>query len=333
MTICFIIENWEYLKPSTNNTLRIVHEAYLRGHTVTLLSSQSLYVENHVVYGFFKVLLKTKSKIKDPESFHLKAAFEDDFLPLNTMDAIFVRKEPPIDILLLNFLDCVKNECFIINDLDGMRKANNKIYTSVFYDPDNKYLPKTYISKNKVYLRKKMDESSTDKFILKPLNGFGGSGVILLEKSASRNINSLLDYYIGTGHKRNFVIIQEYIESATEGDVRCLMLNGEILGAYKRVPADNEIRANLHAGGHAVKHDLTEAEIGICMFIGKKLVSDGLYFVGIDIIGEKLIEINVLSPGGIVNINRLNNVCLQRNIIDFIEQKVTEKMALKKNLL
>ncbi len=101
-----------------------------------------------------------------------------------------------------------------------------------------------------------------------------------------------------------------------------MMLQGEPIGAMRRVPAANDPRSNVHAGGKVEKHRLTREELRVCKMIGPKLVADGLYFVGLDIIGGKLIEVNVLSPGGIVNINRLNKVKLQKRIIDWLEDTV-----------
>ncbi len=163
---------------------------------------------------------------------------------------------------------------------------------------------------------------------MKPLNGFGGEGVIVIEKSASESFRSLLEFYIGGGNdKSNYVILQEYVEGALEGDVRILMLNGEPIGAMKRIPADNDVRSNIHAGGHEVKHVLSKEEKSLCKHIGPKLVRDGLFFVGLDVINGKLIEVNVLSPGGITRINRLNRVKLQADVIDFIENIVSVKEA------
>ena len=143
-----------------------------------------------------------------------------------------------------------------------------------------------------------IQESNKDKMILKPLDGYGGSGVILLETKAEKSINSLLDFYIN-GQQKNqpkYVILQEYVEGADDGDVRVLMLNGKAIGAMKRIPAANEARANVSTGGTAVKHVLSKQEKLICELVGPKLVADGLYFVGLDIINGKLIEIiNILS--------------------------------------
>ena len=226
---------------------------------------------------------------------------------------------------MLNFLDSITSDILIVNSVEGMRKANNKLYTSTFNDPNNKFLPVTHVSKNKEYLKRVIEESETEKMILKPLAGYGGSGVIVLEKNATFNTNSLLDFYIDGTSGKNYVILQEYIEGADEGDVRVILLNGEPIGAMKRVPAVGDARSNVHAGGTAIKHNLTKEELLICKKIGPSLVADGLYFVGVDIINGKLIEVNVLSPGGIVNINRLNKTKLQKIILDFVADKVGEQ--------
>jgi glutathione synthase len=160
---------------------------------------------------------------------------------------------------------------------------------------------------------------------MKPLNGFGGQGVIVIEKSARQNFKSLLDFYIGSGDASNYVILQEYVTGAENGDVRILMLNGEPIGAMRRVPAGDDVRSNIHAGGKEVKHVLTKEEKALCHAIGPQLVRDGLYFAGLDVINGKLIEVNVLSPGGITRINRLNRVKLQSKVLDFIENVVSAK--------
>ncbi len=121
------------------------------------------------------------------------------------------------------------------------------------------------------------------------------------------------------------MILQEYVEGANEGDVRILMLNGEPIGAMKRVPSGKDVRSNIHAGGQEVKHQLTKEEKALCKALGPQLVRDGLYLVGLDVINGKLIEVNVLSPGGITRINKLNRVKLQKNVLDFIENVVSAR--------
>jgi glutathione synthase len=166
--------------------------------------------------------------------------------------------------------------------------------------------------------------------ILKPLNGFGGSGVILIEKSAMNNITSLLDFYINSSNdgSSNYVILQDYIEGAEQGDIRILMLNGEPVGAMKRVPGNEDHRSNVSAGGSVQRHTLTKAEKALCKQIGPKLVKDGLYFVGIDVIGGKLVEVNVMSPGGITYINKVYKLKekIEEKVVNFLEMKVIDKL-------
>ncbi len=327
MNIAFIIDNWGGIKPESNTTLRVVHEAVSRGFRVGILYPQNLTIRNNVVYGFFKIIQPFNKVPSNFSTFHQKVDFKEQMLPLRGFDAIFVRKDPPIDTTMLNFLDSISGDVFILNSVEGMRKANNKLYTAVFSDTLEDYLPVTYVSKNRDVLKRIIEESDHEKIIMKPLNGYGGSGVIVLEKSAKSNMNSLLDFYVGSGNNKNYVILQEYVEGADSGDVRILLLNGDPIGAMKRVPAKDEVRANVHAGGQVVKHAITKEEMEICRRIKPQLIKDGLHFVGIDIINGKLIEINVLSPGGIVNINRLNKTKLQKLVVDFIEEKVKESEA------
>lgn len=324
MNIAFIINNWGGMDTAKNSTLRLIYESCMRGHRVGILYSEDLTVRDNIVYGFVKLLKEDSFNFTSVKSFHKRVQFEEKMVPLNVFDVMFLRKSPPVDSIMLNFLDSIKDEVFIINDIDGIRKANNKLYTSSFHDPEGEYIPRTYVSKNTAYLKKVIREFNTDKMILKPLDGFGGSGVIVLEKSADKNLNSLLDFYINGKRGKNYVMIQEYIAEAESGDVRVLMLNGEPIGAYNRIPSPEDNRANIKAGGSAASYKLSDRERRICRSIGQKLVKDGIYFAGIDIIGGKLIEVNVLNPGGIVNINKMNKVNLEKSVLNFAEERVAE---------
>lgn len=325
MNICFILYPWDSISPDEDSSIRIIHESFLRGHNVGIIYPNNLTIRESTAFAFVRMINKMDKVPAGIPQFYKKATFKEQLLPLSGFDCIFVRTNPPLDPIMLNFLDSVRDDAFIINDINGLRKANNKLYPAAFADPGNEIIPVTHVSKNKEFLKRVIKESKTDRMILKPLDGFGGSGVIVLEKGAMQNINSLLDFYISGKKDSNYVILQEFVEGAHEGDVRVLMLNGEPIGAYKRVPSTEDVRANIKAGASAVKHNLTKAEKIICKKIGPKLVSDGLYFVGLDIINGKLIEINVCSPGGITRINHFNKTKLQKRIVDFIEEVVHAK--------
>lgn len=325
MNICFILDPWEKLDPEMDSSIRIVHEAASRKHNVGILYPDKLTIRNSITYGFIKKIKKLDKVPANMTSFYKKVSFTEQLLPLSGFDVIFLRTDPPLDPIMLNFLDSIKGDTFIINDIDGLRKANNKLYPAYFEDPKREIIPATHVAKDKDYLKKVIQESPEDKMILKPLDGFGGRGVILIEQSATQNINSLLDFYINSNSGSNYVILQEFVDGAEFGDTRVLMLHGEPIGAYKRVPAKDDLRSNLKVGGSAQKHVLTKKEKYICDKIGKKLVKDGLYFVGLDIINGKLIEINVCSPGGITKINQFNRTKIQKRIIDYVEDVIQMK--------
>jgi len=332
MKVCFLIYPWDRIQPETDSTLRLIHEAARRGHTVAVTTVNSLTIRESVAHAFCNVLKKSDKLSSSPPTFFRQAEFKRSKLPLAGFDVIIMRANPPLDTVALNFLDSVRNDVFIMNDLDGLRIANNKLYPASFSGEAARYIPVTHVSKSHDYLVQVLEESTTEKMIMKPLNGYGGQGVIVVEKRAQQNFRSLLDFYIGSGNG-NYVILQEYVDGAEKGDVRILMLNGEPIGAMRRVPADNDVRSNIQAGGQEVKHALTKQEKDLCRALGPQLVRDGLYFVGLDVIGGKLIEVNVLSPGGITRINRLNRTKLQTQVLDFIEGVVSarELVAERKN--
>ncbi len=324
MKIIFLMYPWDRITPETDSTLRIIHEAALRKMTVAVTTAHRLTIRDSIPYAFCNVLKKRDKLSSSPVSFYKNAEFKRCKLPLAGFDTIVMRTNPPLDSTALNFLDSVRNDVFIMNDLDGLRIANNKLYPASFSGDAARFIPATHVSKSQEYLEQVFEESPNEKMIMKPLNGFGGKGVIVVEKRAQQSFRSLLDFYIGGG-QGNYVILQEYVEGAEHGDVRILMLNGEPIGAMKRVPSSKDIRSNICAGGREVKHNLTREEKALCRALGPQLVRDGLYLVGLDVINGKLIEVNVLSPGGISRINKLNRTKLQKPVLDFIENVVSAR--------
>ncbi|MEM9681397.1 MAG: glutathione synthase [Bacteroidota bacterium] len=329
MNVCFIMYPWENMDPENDTSLALIKECVKRGHGVATCTPANLTIRDSVTNAFCNVVSRMEKVPSNLKAFYKKVELREEMLPLAGFDAIFFRANPPLDPIMLNFLDSVKDDVFIINSLEGMREANNKLYTAAFGDAHSNIIPNTHVSKNKKYLIEQIRESKADKMIIKPLNGFGGSGVILIEKSAMSNINSLLDFYITNNDgSSNYVILQDYIEGADQGDVRILLLNGEPVGAMKRVPGKDDHRSNVTAGGSVQRHSLTKTEKALCKQIGPKLVNDGLYFVGIDVIGGKLVEVNVMSPGGITYINKVYKpkTKVEEKVIDFLESKVLDKL-------
>tara|TARA_B100001115_G_C15833944_1_gene416719 strand:- start:587 stop:1627 length:1041 start_codon:yes stop_codon:yes gene_type:complete len=330
MKICFIMYPWERVDPAQDSTIRIIHECVKRKHEVAITHAANLTIRDSVTLSLCKWINPEEKTTNSIKAFYREINFQTEMSPLNSFDVIFMRDNPPLDNLVLNFLDSIKDEVFIINDVNGLREANNKIYTAAYQDPDRALIPTTHVSKNLDYLLRIIQDSDQEKMIMKPLDGFGGSGVIVIEKSAMHNIRSLLDFYIHREKgKSNYVILQDYIEGAEEGDVRVIMLNGEPIGALRRRPTAGDVRSNISAGGSVEKYRLTKQDKILCQKIGEKLVKDGIYYAGLDLINGKLIEINVLSPGTLKDINRLYKVRLQEKIIDYLEKVVETRRELK----
>ncbi|MFH6603949.1 glutathione synthase [Maribacter algicola] len=327
MNICFLMYPWSEIDAENDTSLALIHECVRRGHGVAICSPANLTIRNSVTNAFCTVINRMDKVPGSLKSFYKQATLREEMLPLAGFDVIFMRANPPLDPIMLNFLDSVKDDVFIMNSLQGLREANNKLYTAAFGDSHSNIIPKTHVSKNKDYLIRQIKESKSDKMILKPLNGFGGSGVILIEKSAMSSIKSLLDFYVtNSDGTSNYVILQEYIAGADQGDVRILLLNGEPIGAMRRIPGTEDHRSNVSAGGSIARHNMTKGEKALCKQIGPKLVKDGLFFVGIDVIGGKLVEVNVMSPGGITYMNKVYKTKIQAKVIDFVESKVMDKL-------
>ena len=321
---------WERVNPKQDSSLRIIHECVSRGHEVAITTPKNLAIRDSVTYAHCNTIVAGKKVTTSVPSFYKNVNFEKQMRPLVEFDVIFMRANPPLDPMVLNFLDSIKDEVFIINTVQGLREASNKIYTAAYHDPNNELIPATHVSKDIDYLTEVIKESTKDKMIMKPLDGYGGSGVIVVEKSAMANIKSLLEFYIERGEKQsNYVILQDYVEGAEDGDVRVLMLNGKPIGALRRRPAQGDARSNISAGGKVEKYTLTKQDKVLCAKIGEKLVRDGIFYAGLDLIGGKLIEVNVLSPGTITDINKLNNTKLQSKIVDYLEEVVAERQSKK----
>lgn len=323
---------WESMNPKQDSTIRLVHECVKRGFDVAITYAKNLTIRDSKTYGYCRTFQKMENVSKSMLLFHRSAVFSKGMRALEDFDVIFMRDNPPLDPLVLNFLDSIKDDTFIMNAIDGLREANNKIYTAAYHDPQKELIPATHVSKNIDYLINTIRESQNDKMILKPLDGYGGKGVIVIEKSAMDNIKSLLDFYINKSKdESNYVILQDYVEGAEDGDVRVLMLNGRPIGAIRRIPPKGDVRSNISAGGSVAKYRLTKEDRQLCNEVGKKLVQDGIFFAGLDIIGGKLIEINVLSPGTITDINRLYGVKIQTKVVDYLETVVTSIRQGKEN--
>jgi glutathione synthase len=215
-------------------------------------------------------------------------------------------------------LEHVHPQTLVVNDPVHVRNAPEKLFVTHFEG----VMPPTLITSERaeiVEFRKRHRD-----IIVKPLFGNGGAGVFHIT-DGDENLNALLELF--TQLYREPVIVQRYIPEIRQGDKRIILIEGQAVGAINRIPAAGEARSNLHVGGTAVKAELTKRDREICEAIGPSLKRRGLLFVGIDVIGDYLTEINVTSPTGLQQINRFDNVRLEERIWDAIEARFRERHA------
>jgi glutathione synthase len=316
------------LDPLKDTTSHLIYECAQREHEIFFLESHDLYIKSNRIRARMKQLTAPPGLSKEEswrrfiQDIHQEKRIFEDIIEL---DAMFTRKNPPMNFRTIDFLQFVKDDVFIINDIQGQIRASSKLYMLNFPE----IIPETHVSRDPLRLRRIIEEFGGD-MIMKPALGFRGTGVIKLSNRDPDNLNSLLSFYVDSTKRyedRNPVIVQEYLEEARSGDVRILLINGEILTAIRRVPCDGEFRANLSVGARAELHQVNAIDEHICASIRDRLIQDGLYFVAIDIIGDKLIEINCISPGGIPYANRVYDRQFEKGVIDFVERKVKERQG------
>jgi glutathione synthase len=238
---------------------------------------------------------------------------------LATMDVVLMRQDPPFDMAYItatHLLEHVHPKTLVVNDPVSVRNAPEKLFVTHF----SELMPETLITSNRdevLAFRKEYKD-----IILKPLFGNGGSGVFHLAPE-DENLNALLEMF--TLMYREPIIVQRYLPEVRQGDKRIILVDGKPAGGVARVPQAGEARANFHAGGRGEKAPLTKRELQICEAIGPILQDRGLIFVGIDVIGDFVTEINVTSPTGIQEINQLDGISIESDIWDAIERRAKRR--------
>ena len=326
MHIAFLMDRPETIEPEYETTSVLMYECNRRGHTVLFLEPHDIYVRSQTIVARMKDVTIDPGRFSGMSvSDYWRAVIGQlrieglVFETLTDLDVLFLRKDPPLSYSAIELLSPIAEKVFMINDPTGMVLGNSKLYTLNFPD----LIPETHISRDPVRLRKIIDTFGGD-MVIKPLGRFGGEGIIKVSTKDPENLNSLIHYYVGAHRpyaEREQIMVQEYLRAVKEqGDVRILLLKGEIIGAMSRKPPDGSFRTNIKVGGMAYAHDITPREKEVCERIRPRLVQDGLHFVGLDLIDGRLIEVNCVSPGGIPRINRLSNKRLESDVIDFAER-------------
>jgi len=334
MEIGFLMDNLRQIDPVWETTACIMYECNQRGHSVYFLEPHDIYIRrNNVVARMRQITVEQNLSITSYWKQLLDCLDREEliFEIVTDLDALFLRKNPPLIYETMEFLGPVSDKVFMINNTIGQINGNSKAYILNFPD----IIPQTHVSRDPKRLRKIIDDFGGD-MVIKPLHGHGGHGVIKVSNRDQENLNSLINYYVQAGKpypERTPIMVQEYMKEVNEdGDVRILLLNGEIIGAMGRKAVSGDFRTNVHAGARAFKHVITPAQADLCEKIKPRLVADGLFFVGIDVIGDKLVEVNCVSPGGVPRINMFNDDKLESTIVDFIEEKIIESKQRNKSV-
>lgn len=310
MKIAFQMDPIGAVDINADSSFRLAEEAQARGHTLFFYSPDQLaYQEGRITARGQD--MKVQRVAGNPAE--LGPEREVD---LAEFDVIWLRQDPPFDmhyITSTHLLDRLKGQVLVVNDPFWVRNYPEKLLVLDFPN----LTPPTTIARDlqtiKAFKQKHGD------VILKPLYGNGGAGVFRLDAN-DRNLTSLHELF--TGFSREPLIVQKFLPDVSNGDKRVILVDGEAVGAINRVPAAGETRSNMHVGGRPEKIGLSERDLEICAAIGPLLKEKGQIFVGIDVIGDYLTEINVTSPTGIQELERFNGVNVAEKIWQAIEAKL-----------
>jgi len=314
LTFAFVMDPVENEPMDGSTTIVMMREAQDRGHTVLYVDPDDLEVDAGRVRSLaVSITLDLASETPITKGEARIYDFDEE------IDVALQRKDPPVDrdfIVATQILD-VCRKTIVLNRPAAVIAYNEKLLATQFAD----LMPATRVTRRIDELKAFMAEQG-GQMIVKPLDGKGGEGIFHVVAD-DRNLNSILEQSTEFGTRATMA--QEYLPAIRQGDKRILLLEGDPIGAVLRVPAEEESRANLHVGGSAVQAPLTDRDLEIVARVGPFLKEQGLFFVGIDVIGDKLTEINVTSPTGIQEINALDNTRLEAVFIDRIEALVAAR--------
>jgi glutathione synthase len=309
LTVAIQMDPIEAIDIEGDSTFALALEAQLRGHTLWYYTPSDLSFRDGRVYA-----LSAPLEVRREKGNHASLG-EARTKDLSEMDVILLRQDPPFDMAYItttHLLEQLHPATLVVNDPAEVRNAPEKIFVTRFPD----LMPETLITTSRTEVE--AFRSDHKDIIIKPLYGNGGAGVFHL-KPGDENLSSLLEMF--GDMFREPMIVQRYLPEIRQGDKRIILVDGDPVGAVARMPQEGEARANFHSGGAAQETGLTAREQDICAAIGPALRERGLIFVGIDVIGDWMTEINVTSPTGIQEINRLSGTKIEADIWDAIERK------------
>jgi len=309
--VAFQMDPMETVNIDGDSTFVLMLEAQKRGYELWH------YLAPDISYRHGDVVAKARRvTVRREKGNHFEYG-EDTVIDLKRdIDVVWMRQDPPFDmgyITATHLLDLITDDTLVLNNPDEVRNAPEKLFVTKFQD----LMPATLITRSEEEVRQFRKEHGD--IIVKPLYGNGGVGVFHLRPEDS-NLGSLMEMFLASSTEP--VMVQEFLPEVVRGDKRIILVDGEAAGAINRVPASGEIRSNLVAGGTAERSTLTDREIEICERLKPELKKRGLLFVGIDVIGNWLTEINVTSPTGLQAVNKFDGVSLEAQIWDAVEAKL-----------
>jgi glutathione synthase len=329
MKIGFIVNDVMTEEPGFTTT-RLAHEAHRQGHEAYVMGVGDVAYDPDEYVRARARCVPSDKKPKTPEAYLTDLKGKKGVtqrITIDELDVLMLRNVPSDDYLKRPWAAttaaefgrvAMRHGVIVVNDPNGLAKANTKMYFQLFPE---QVRPRTLITRDRDEIKAFAKEEG--RCVLKPMQGSGGASVFLVEKSDIPNLNQMIDAVSRDG----FVICQEYLEAAKDGDMRLFVMNGRPLqvkgkyAAFRRTRSGDDMRSNIHAGGKLAAAEVTEKDLKIAEIVRPKLVQDGMFLVGLDIVGDKLMEINVFSPGGLGSAQKFTKVNFNKYVISALERK------------
>lgn len=307
-------------------TYRLAAEAISGGHTVWVMSTGNLaYNPDDTIGAFARTVPKGRYT-----SAEFLAALKTDkainkWITLDHLDVLFLRSNPAVQHAWAQSAGihfgrlAMRHGVIVLNDPNGLAKAMNKLYLQTFPEAVR---PRTLVTRSLSRIESFLEQEGT--IILKPLQGSGGTGVFIVQQDQTRNLPEIF----ASVSRDGYLVAQEYLPAAVQGDTRLFLMNGIPLvyqgkyAAFRRIRTGDDIRSNLHAGGRLRSAELNETMFQLAEMVRPRLVEDGMFLVGLDIVGDKLMEINVFSPGGLGSAQTFEKVNFSHAVLDALQRKV-----------
>lgn len=331
MKIAFVI-NQTHKETARFTTTVLALKAHQMGHEIYYIGLADFYYESAHIAAHVRKVLPDQMLTSTNSLMEVLRATEKTKMMLEDMDVVWLRFDPVLDMVsrpwaaasALQFAALLKEKgVLVINDPDSLSRASNKLYLEGF---DESIRPKTIVTRNYADVIE-FFEQQNKLIILKPLKGSGGKNVFLINKDNQQNLKQTVEAIARDG----YVIGQEYLPEAARGDIRFFLLNGEpisINGKYAavhRVQQGDEIRSNVHQGAKTQAAIISPELLLMVDKIRNKLVQDGMYFVGLDVVGDRIMEINVFSPGALCQTEEI----VKEDFSALIIEKLAEKVAFR----